>query len=144
MLFSRVNRKPIIEEGAVNGKRSAVGSEPLTVYRLAFSVYSGERGYKALSEMQAALPGRKGILSPLPRAVQLESGKLRKSRLPRRDNTSSRSDDPVLAVSLSRRFLPVNYELIRRSLPVMFPGFSTPKIPRRVGATSHSDPSLLS
>lgn len=66
-------------------------------------------GDKALSEVQATIPGYEGKLSALPGTVHVEPGELGKRGLSGRHYTPAHSADPVLAFSLSWNYLPIEF-----------------------------------
>ena len=57
-----------------------------------------------MSNLQASVSGRKGILSEMSRALYLESGIVDKCRLPDSNDRAALLDDFVLAVLLFRSF----------------------------------------
>lgn len=55
--------------------------------------------------MQAPVSRRKGIVPEMPGAVLVESGEFREPGMPSSNDTPSYSNDPILAVSVSRGLL---------------------------------------
>ena len=71
--------------------------------------------------MPEALPRGKGILPALPRALYLESGELRKRRLPRGYVAAARRNDLVLDLYVSRTVLAlVRAKILSRHLGGLF------------------------